>query len=444
MGFRVPRFRLPAVRPALRPSAAPLAALLLAALCAGALGLAGRSAPAAGDEPATLSAPALSGDLAYISAGNVWLQRGAAPPRQLTSSGTATAVRWSPAGTTLLVTEAGHPLFFKADGAIAQSVAGLWTPDDTAVAVAGGNGGVDLALPDGGARATLVAPQPGVDFRPAAWSPDGRLLALNRRTFDDQGLPGAEAVWLVQRDGGDLRELLPAGATWPEALGWSPDGRWLAVWRGPAERCLACRADGQPLAIVSVADGRSVEVGTVVRSDGFCWSADASTFVASVGEGRESYRTKQLVRIDGATGARSVIAGDGGTVAIQPACAADGSGVAFTRGPALAGAPFENLDEQHGYPRALLGGRRIALGAAGRAPWPATLAEEAPRWAGGSLLLTVRWRPEANGLPASAELWLGDTEAGGGTLIAAALGSGGPLQAYFGDLGWSNLFTWHP
>src|SRR5205814_8735488 len=97
----------------------------------------------------------------------------------------------------------------------------------------------------------LIPAAAGVSWLPVAWSPDGSTLALIRRTLDARGVPSDESTWLVQRDGSRLRQLAASGDSWPRPIGWSPDGGWLAVLRGPAENCVSCRVDGQPLTIVS-------------------------------------------------------------------------------------------------------------------------------------------------------------------------------------------------
>ena len=108
VGRHMPRFRLSAGS-VLRVTVRSVRRPLLAMLCVASLALAGRLVTVAGERPDASAPPTLRGALAYISAGNVWLQRGAAPPHQLTATGAASFVRWSPAGSTLMVTEARQP-----------------------------------------------------------------------------------------------------------------------------------------------------------------------------------------------------------------------------------------------------------------------------------------------------------------------------------------------
>ncbi|HLZ71211.1 MAG TPA: hypothetical protein VKV26_15020 [Dehalococcoidia bacterium] len=386
----------------------------------------------------------LGGQLAYISAGNVWVLQSGGAPVQITNDGAATRVRWSPGGSLLLVDERDQRLSLRPDGKPLPLGQGAWLPDDSALATTAGGGDLQLLAPDGSLLQTLVPSGARVLLQPVAWSPDGATLAFNRVVSDDRGIPTQQAVWLVGRAGGQALELLPPTDTWPEALGWSPDGRWLAVFRGPAMACVSCRADGQELAAVELATGRTLPLGTVVRSDGYCFSADGKALIASAGAGRESYRDKRLLRLDLASGATSVLAGGGETAAIQPACAPRGEAVAYTLGPALDGAPFSGLDATHGYPQSLLSGRRLRAGAATAAAPPQGYAQEAPHWAGTGALLFVQWQVGADAEPENASLWLEDTVGGEATPVAATLGTSTPPAPYFGDDGLADLFDWHP
>jgi len=100
-----------------------------------------------------------------------------------------------------------------------------FSPDQQTVAY--GDNRIFLAKGDGsGGRpvTTGVALEYG-----AAFSPDGRRIAFVRA-----GGPGKHAIWLMNADGTDQRQLTHIAADEGEAEGpaWSPDGKSLAVQVG--------------------------------------------------------------------------------------------------------------------------------------------------------------------------------------------------------------------
>src|SRR5579883_1053415 len=266
------------------PRRAALRALAL--LFAAVLGVALLPNRQGGVTRADESAAPLPGSLAYVRTGNVWLAAGGAA-RQLSSAGDAQSVRWTPAGRYLVVGTPHGATVLRSDGTPVDIPDGAWAPDDSAVAAASPDGGIALHSPIDGAISVLVPAQAGSRFTPVAWSPDGTQLLLNRDVLGDKELPVAEEVWLVQRDG-TLTLLVAAGAGWPRALGWSPDGRWIDIWQGPAEPCVSCRADGQDAQLVSADGSRSVDIGTVLRPEWLAWSPDGTRLAAVLGDGRET------------------------------------------------------------------------------------------------------------------------------------------------------------
>ena len=392
------------------------------------------------------ASPAFSGSLAYVSGGDAWILLGAGSATRLTHSGDVTGVRWSPAGGWILVSRGRRQAALRSDGSQVLTISGAWSPDDADIAVPADDGGIDLVTPSNGPVRQLVPAQPNVAFRPVEWSPDGSVLALSMQTLGDTGLPVSESIWLVQRNGDALRELVSAGATWPRPAGWSPDGRWLAVFQGPAQLCVSCRADGEQLDVAAVDGSHTYTAGTVLRSDWFAWAPDSASIIAVVGAGRETYRDKHMVALDLATGAVTHFLGRPGEVETQPATAATGQ-LAFTRGPAVEGQPFTNLDATHGYPGDIAGRRIWLASLAGGADrlldgndgW----AEESPHWIGAGTLLFVRWRDGAlSGVP-EAQLWLADMASGVTVEVVDSIDSPASSVGYYGEMGWSLLFAWH-
>jgi Tol biopolymer transport system component len=108
-----------------------------------------------------------------------------------------------------------------------QIAFGLLRPDDSAV---------DLWLmnADGSASRRLLACDES-QCSAAAWSPDSRRLAYERRELNVDlgavgGGPGPSRVWLLDLDSGATNRLFPDTQRLGYAPRWSPDGRHLAYF----------------------------------------------------------------------------------------------------------------------------------------------------------------------------------------------------------------------
>jgi TolB protein len=128
---------------------------------------------------------------------------------------------WSPDGREIAFTRAVEPLF-----------AGIW-----AVGVAGG-------------QPRRLTGLPGHVDESAAWSPDGTRIAFTR-TRPESELDGAASVYIMGRDGTNLRELVRHRyfSCCTYGLAWSPDGRTIAFETSPSRLCTA-------VSLVDVASGR--------------------------------------------------------------------------------------------------------------------------------------------------------------------------------------------
>lgn len=58
----------------------------------------------------------------------------------------------------------------------------------------------------------------------AAWSPDGKWIAVVRR---DLSIPRGDQIWLMRPDGSGARVLTDTPAVLHGSLVWSPDGKYL-------------------------------------------------------------------------------------------------------------------------------------------------------------------------------------------------------------------------
>jgi Tol biopolymer transport system component len=97
-------------------------------------------------------------------------------------------------------------------------------PDGGQIAFLGDSGGhANLwvaSVPDGLLRPITFENDPAVAVGVPEWSPDGRSIAF----VSSRGRKGLEfGIWLVNPDGGNLRNLVPRGL----GLAWSPDGQWV-------------------------------------------------------------------------------------------------------------------------------------------------------------------------------------------------------------------------
>ena len=139
-----------------------------------------------------------------------------------------------------------------ADG---TATAAAFSPDGSELAVERADRLAVVDLADGGER-ELEAD--GVLAGPAAWSPDGRLLAVTTTrpapaapaSIDDPGIPTGLAFVDPTGQGGDVPEPLPLSATGPgRVLGWTgPDEVLTVLAVEGADPC--CGPDAQTLSAV--------------------------------------------------------------------------------------------------------------------------------------------------------------------------------------------------
>jgi dipeptidyl aminopeptidase/acylaminoacyl peptidase len=191
----------------------------------------------------------------------------------------ARALKGSPDGSRLAVGgESGRLQIWRAagpervhsawTGATISSVS--WSPDGRRLAVGGINGKASVWNATTGALLIIlrVSDLARNDVNGLTWSPHGRLLA------SAQGARGAGDIRLWDPDGGKVVQTLTGGGGgWLRAVGWSPDGQWIAaggeegdvrIWNVETGEVAATRRIG-PQPVWSVAwspDGRLLAAGT--------------------------------------------------------------------------------------------------------------------------------------------------------------------------------------
>jgi WD40 repeat protein len=110
--------------------------------------------------------------------------------------------------------------------------------------------------------------------RPAAVSPDGRLIAVP--AFGGSAPDLKRKVVVIPRRAGAPREI----DVEPDVVAWSPDGRWLAI--GGTEGLQVVSADGRETR-------RIAEMDPPNAFTGIAWSPDSRRLAFS--QDHEGYRT---------------------------------------------------------------------------------------------------------------------------------------------------------
>lgn len=143
-------------------------------------------------------------------------------------------------------------------------------------------------------------PFPKFDYSPR-WSPDGRRIVF-QKSWEGVTYEGGEDLYLIDSDGGGLREFASNSPAPDGSPDWSPDGSQLVVARGSWEHSnlYVVDVDGSDLRQVTAGPGEATQ--PVFSPDGR-WIAYAAR---STDDDRHSYIVK--IRTDG-SGA-SVIARD--------------------------------------------------------------------------------------------------------------------------------------
>jgi TolB protein len=306
-------------------------AAVVAASCSGAA----TNSPSAADSRATPSAPpvapraAYKGWIAFDDRRAIWVMKAdGSGRRQLTQPGAGNDFdpSWSPDGKRIVFrTSRGRykpdPGGIGAEGIFVIDVAtrkerqiqppqgGLfpaWSPDGKTIAFSGTRGnphedGILLMNPDGTNVRDLGLPTGGNEC--ATWSPDSSKLA-----FCHHGGDGNWAVWTVNADGSDPRQLTHPTLTLPRGSGgdspgpWSPDGKRLAF---------GSQRSGNFDVFVMNADGSGQHQLTHAADGGSpaAWLPDGRIVYASF-HGNQPLPSWYLMRADG-TGVRSLPQLDG-------------------------------------------------------------------------------------------------------------------------------------
>jgi dipeptidyl aminopeptidase/acylaminoacyl peptidase len=198
------------------------------------------------------------------------------------------------------------------------------------------------ALPEAGAFVTSFHPvwrydghQQTLDFPvsppdPLEHSaPAGGLVAIEHQSQTPGRYLVSTELAIRDRPGGPDRTLYQAPAIFYWS-GWSPDGRYVAIWEVDFVSG-SIDLDGRPLVVIDVTTGKRFDLGRTLLHGTTAWSAPHTlAFVA--GFGREVSRDKTLRLWTPEDGIRDV--SPIGTAALAPVWSADGGSLYFATGPA--------------------------------------------------------------------------------------------------------------
>jgi len=285
-----------------------------------------------------------------------------------------------------------------------------------------------------------------LSFFPAARTPTehpaprGSLVAVERLSPAAAGSPFLIAKELAIRDGGTERVVYRTPGDGFYWTGWSPDGRYVALWELD-QYSGSIDMDGRPLVIIDVQTGARTNLGKTLLYGTTAWAAPHSlAYVA--GSGRLVWDTKTLRLWSPEQGIRDLTAPD--IAAFGPAWSADGRSLYFVSGPAGQWDPLTAVSGQG------VGDRRIGVydtvtGAThALAHEPGYVDEGVRPSRDGTRLLVLRRRTAAatdiRAIPAvDIEVWLTDANGANGTVLVRFPSYG--LNAY-GYLTGPSEWTW--
>lgn len=246
--------------------------------------------------------PTAPGRIAFSRKDGLWLWE-AGQERRLLAAGEISAPRFSADGEFIAFRRGRSPYVMRVDGQGPWALPGVdlqWAPHGHVMAVSTA-AGVEIVpvSEDGPAKPTLTVR----DWQGAAWSPDGRRLALVRAERSQQPMTGRSTIAVMALQEQEPRVLLQEafyprttkGAWGPAgSLRWSADGAWLSFMRYC--QTASCGNDLNQLAVISVrGDSPPVTVGTMPPNQSlYAWSPVNSVLAFTDGPWRSVFYNKQV------------------------------------------------------------------------------------------------------------------------------------------------------
>jgi TolB protein len=280
----------------------------------------------------------LTGTLAYVQEGNIWVQvltEGIS--HQMSQGGQADHPQWSASGHWLSFDQSEtvnvipiEPI--RKDTITLETDRSAWSPKLD-----------EIAFVDHGALAVLrlepVIQQKRIIFRKPdlgnisdfVWNPDGTSLAV--ATTSD-GRNRIARLWYLNANGSNSREISFVRPLYShfKLAGWSADGEHILLWVGGVSASIA--ADGLPLVSVSVTSGdhQLVTEEMLAYKEYVAMSPFGNSVLVISGGNRDAWTNKRLIAFNTMTGNIMDLADDSTAVA-SCAWSPDGQMIAFAAGP---------------------------------------------------------------------------------------------------------------
>ena len=202
-----------------------------------------------------------------------------------------------------------------------------WSPDGTRIAFVSDRDGdreIYVMRADGGGPRN-VSNRPSDDDTQPAWSPDGTTIAFVSQTLLASVEDVGQEIFLIDVDGGNLREIAVAGGMYARRPSWAPDNSGIvyeAFWPGIGE--------GTPSVHIVDMEGRRLgDMPGVTKSP--AWSPDGlSIAVATRNRADGGRQTISVMDVDGQN--RRVITSNAHGDDDEPAWSPDGSRLAYAAG----------------------------------------------------------------------------------------------------------------
>ena len=302
---------------------------------------------------------------------------------------------------------------------------GGWSPAADVLAVTAGNT-IRLIWPSG--RARTLARAPGLGS--AAWSPDGRALAVvtggaSASTLASYPVAGGRpAVWLHLAARRSMNYMIGLAGWWRPGIGFWALGR-----------CDSCNADGDPFFVIPSPGAHPRLLGTTLAGSGVAVAATGELALVTNGRsglGRLIWQSKR-VEVCGPRATRCAgVPSPRGTVTLDPAWSPSGTTLAFVRAPYRASPAFPQPVVTRWYDAHQLWLYDPVARSLHRLDAPGATD---PAWSpdGTSLLYAAR-----DGI------WLLPRLSGRPVRIATPLFQPGNWPAYYGQVSWTAQFAWWP